>query len=295
MNALSPKNRASEQYAKNIFEKLFPNESERKICAKLLSDCVVLADSYGSSCWALTLFSNKIRLSVGQSEVILFQKNKLFLVITDPGNFNLDKLEHQLFIQPVGIKYKSVPINQILCNIPSEYIEEIYPQIVLYHKKYICLAAKHRKVTTWKSSFSIGIILYLNDLLKISLPIPAYMEDRCQTLYPDQLDDEIPLNEGRVTKVLVNSYERNPEARRICIEHFGVKCSVCGMNFEETYGPIGKNFIHVHHIIPLSEISAEYVVDPIKDLIPVCPNCHAMLHQRKPPYSIKEMKKMYTV
>ncbi|MEG1241999.1 MAG: HNH endonuclease, partial [Oscillospiraceae bacterium] len=48
----------------------------------------------------------------------------------------------------------------------------------------------------------------------------------------------------------------------------------------ERYGEVGKNFIHVHHKIPLNEISEEYVVDPVNDLIPVCPNCHAMLHRK---------------
>ena len=52
------------------------------------------------------------------------------------------------------------------------------------------------------------------------------------------------------------------------------------MNFEEKYGAIGKDFIHVHHKIPLSEINEEYIVDPVNDLIPVCPNCHAMLHRK---------------
>lgn len=52
------------------------------------------------------------------------------------------------------------------------------------------------------------------------------------------------------------------------------------MNFEKFYGKLGKHFIHVHHIIPLKDINEEYIVNPIKDLIPVCPNCHAMLHTK---------------
>jgi 5-methylcytosine-specific restriction protein A len=56
------------------------------------------------------------------------------------------------------------------------------------------------------------------------------------------------------------------------------------------YGEIGKNFIHVHHVKPLSEIDEQYKINPIKDLRPVCPNCHAMLHKRKPAYSIEEIQ-----
>lgn len=84
--------------------------------------------------------------------------------------------------------------------------------------------------------------------------------------------------EGALKKVYVNRYERDQDAREKCIEVHGCKCSVCGMDFEKMYGEIGRGFIHVHHIVPISSIGEEYQIDPIKDLIPVCPNCHAMLH-----------------
>ena len=67
---------------------------------------------------------------------------------------------------------------------------------------------------------------------------------------------------------------------------------MCEFDFEENYGEVGVGFIHVHHIVPVAEIGETYQVDPINDLIPVCPNCHAMIHKRKPPYSIKEIKDM---
>jgi len=87
--------------------------------------------------------------------------------------------------------------------------------------------------------------------------------------------------EGALQSVLVNKYERNILARRACLTKHGYSCSVCGMNFEEKYGEIGRNFIHVHHIVPISTVGQEYQIDPEKDLVPVCPNCHAMLHKGK--------------
>lgn len=107
-------------------------------------------------------------------------------------------------------------------------------------------------------------------------------------------DDEIPnpetVYEGAKKEIIVNSYERNHEARNRCIAAHGCKCSVCGMDFEKVYGEIGRGFIHVHHIVPISSIGKEYELDPIKDLIPVCPNCHAMLHKKNPPYDIEDLK-----
>jgi hypothetical protein len=106
------------------------------------------------------------------------------------------------------------------------------------------------------------------------------------------VDDVPPLFEGRAFSVELSSYERNPEARRRCLAHFGSSCQVCGCDFERTYGPLGRGHIHVHHRVPLSEIGAEYVVDPVRDLIPVCPNCHTMIHLRQPPYTIEELRAM---
>jgi 5-methylcytosine-specific restriction protein A len=48
--------------------------------------------------------------------------------------------------------------------------------------------------------------------------------------------------------------------------------------------------IHVHHIVPVSSIGEKYKVDPINDLIPVCPNCHAVFHLSDPPHTIDEVK-----
>jgi 5-methylcytosine-specific restriction protein A len=96
--------------------------------------------------------------------------------------------------------------------------------------------------------------------------------------------------EGATKKIAINSYERNPIARQKCIEHYGPNCSVCAFNFEATYGELGAGYIHVHHLKPLSEITTEYQVDPIKDLRPVCPNCHAMLHRGIDSISIESLK-----
>jgi 5-methylcytosine-specific restriction protein A len=97
-------------------------------------------------------------------------------------------------------------------------------------------------------------------------------------------------HEGVTKQISVNVYERNPEARRKCIEHYGTSCYVCQFEFIKFYGQIGEGFIHVHHLKPLSEIGQDYELDPIKDLRPVCPNCHAMIHRNKPLYTIEQLK-----
>lgn len=97
-------------------------------------------------------------------------------------------------------------------------------------------------------------------------------------------------SEGSAKTLTINAYERDPKARAECLKIYGYNCSACEMNFEEVYGDIGKEYIHVHHLRPLSTIGKAYQVNPKEDLRPVCPNCHAMLHRKEPPFSIEEMK-----
>jgi 5-methylcytosine-specific restriction protein A len=112
---------------------------------------------------------------------------------------------------------------------------------------------------------------------------------------PIVLADEVPAAErfweGALRRITVNAYERDVTARRACIAHFGAACRACGFDFRATYGELGKGFIHVHHTRPLSEVRTGYAVDPKQDLVPVCPNCHAMLHQTSPPLTVAELQK----
>lgn len=112
--------------------------------------------------------------------------------------------------------------------------------------------------------------------------------------YPEEIpnDDRNNLTEGLKKTITVNSYERNSKARHICINHWKALCAICDLDFAEKYGDIGRGFIHVHHLIPVSEIGKAYQVNPITDLRPVCPNCHSMLHRKNPPFSIEELKNL---
>jgi hypothetical protein len=108
----------------------------------------------------------------------------------------------------------------------------------------------------------------------------------------DEIDSQVVFSEGAVRQIMVNAYERNLQARQQCIVHYGAQCFICEFDFGKVYGEIGIGFIHVHHLRQLSEIGEQYEVNPITDLRPVCPNCHAMLHRRSPSFDIEEMQAM---
>lgn len=134
----------------------------------------------------------------------------------------------------------------------------------------------------------------------VSLPSP--LAERLEQLWREHLggvylhSGEQPTArtfvEGAIRSVSVDAYERNPKARKACIAHYGYRCVVCNFDFVKVYGDIGEGFIHVHHLNDLASIGEEHEVDPIADLRPVCPNCHAMLHVETPAIPIAKLRKL---
>ena len=100
--------------------------------------------------------------------------------------------------------------------------------------------------------------------------------------------------EGEGEKSIIKStrYERNPINRKICLHKKGYSCAVCGANLFEIYGEIGRDYIEIHHITPVSMMGEGYILDIDRDLEPLCPNCHAMIHRKNPPYTIEELRNM---
>jgi predicted HNH restriction endonuclease len=113
-------------------------------------------------------------------------------------------------------------------------------------------------------------------------------------VYPDELPDDSPeYREGKKKTVQINVYERNPVARQACINYYGAICYVCGFDFGKIYGIEYDGMIHVHHLKMVSDADEEYIVNPINDLRPVCPNCHMVLHSKRDGgCTIDEVKEM---
>jgi 5-methylcytosine-specific restriction protein A len=109
--------------------------------------------------------------------------------------------------------------------------------------------------------------------------------------YPETVDGKQTYVEGARRFVPVNQLERSKAARASCVRHHGLRCAVCDVLMEEVYGRRGKGYIHVHHLRPAALMTQAYKVDPRRDLIPVCPNCHAMLHVGGKLWSIDDLRR----
>lgn len=135
-------------------------------------------------------------------------------------------------------------------------------------------AIEHERVILDWGIPMMGMILSLSNVVPLEPPVTL----------------DIPQTEGTARKVLTTRYERSPINRALCLAVKGYSCAVCGMNFQDTYGDLGRNFIHVHHAVSVSKMGGDYLVDPLKELFPVCPNCHAMIHRSDPPMAVEELR-----
>lgn len=131
------------------------------------------------------------------------------------------------------------------------------------------------------------VIEWLTQFFSALFPLLPLVEEE------DKVENNIEgLPEGASTLLLVNRYERSKLNRQVCISYFGAKCKICGFDFGTKYGEIGRGYIEVHHITPVSEMGTNYKVNPVKDLIPVCSNCHSIIHKHTPAYTIDEMREI---
>ena len=95
----------------------------------------------------------------------------------------------------------------------------------------------------------------------------------------ESVPTEYTATDGKAVKRFVTTYERNPKLRKLVIAIHGTDCFACGFNFGEVYGEHGEGFIHIHHVDPVSKFTQPQEVDPLNDLVPLCANCHSMVHR----------------
>ncbi|MFT3882758.1 MAG: HNH endonuclease [Gemmatales bacterium] len=278
--------------AARIFQSLWPVETTVKAVAANLAASIQTAHEVSDACWSVTLKPHMIRLNVGQVETMTFTKREARFLFCSPleldGNhsFEIDVSDDPF--------YPAVAVASGVCFGPTEELGRLPDEIRKAHDAYIQAAASSKRVSPCKSSFSPAVLECIEILLGAPLPRPSYftpglVSQRIEPL-PEEVDTSQKIIEGAKYQITVNVYERDPLARQLCIEKHGTNCAICGFSFGAVYGPVAVGFVHVHHLRPLSEIGEEYEINPIEDLRPVCPNCHAVLHRRVPAYSIEEVQ-----
>lgn len=228
--------------------------------------------------------------------------------------FVWEKINESIMIKKVGKLFLK---DQGLI-IPKKFINFFAVKCMNYgDKEDICFDYQGRIFSGWIEidSMEYGRVFWdknlgkhFNDLHKeakkyLSIKFQRISENKYEINFLDDqiIEDEkvepyktvILQKEGKKKESYVTRYERNSANRRKAIEIHGMKCMICGFDFEEVYGEAGRNFIEVHHIKPLAELEEEVEINPETDLVCICSNCHSIIHRwRDKIYSIEEMKAM---
>ena len=220
--------------------------------------------------YAEKFYSKEISLKEAQSELekLGINKNSAVDYLYNYGNL----LEGKVFTRTMNVISTRYYLDNIYSKLGIDALKKALQSVSLHIDYY--------------EGITEGNVVKRKELLNEYL---ERYDSIIDAYFSEEISKDKKLTEGTTKSVLVNIYERNPIARKKCIERFGEKCVVCDFDFEQKYGELGKGFIHVHHVIDLAEIGKEYEVDYTKDLVPVCPNCHAMLHKRKPAYRVEEL------
>lgn len=230
--------------------------------------------------WGLRLNTDSVMLKVGFNEVwqcgrdwvrVLVSREKL------PRGITADIKEpyrHAPGCDSIGMRHAALP----------KTIMSIQPA----HSAAIQISAKSQRHTTTDRDHSPGLVTFLARETRSRLQQPHYSDSSAN---PRDTNFE----EGEPFQILMRGYERDKRAVLACLRHFGARCVVCGFSFADWYGAKAATRIHVHHLTPLADIGERYVPDPIRDLRPVCPNCHVGIHTTNPPRTIKEMKRIHGI
>ena len=228
--------------------------------------------------WGVTLYGWGVRLNVGWVNC---------LVLSSKG---LDVLLHKEDATPTGTRFNGKSYEKApgceMTTIPLAKLPQALPSLEKSHHAALSQAANWQSPRNIRGAHSLGITEFL------SVQNPSYVPAQA-TLCSLGCDEEVTpaiYLEGRRVAVLMNRFERDRSAREACIKHYGSCCSVCGMSFGARYGEAMRDYIHVHHLKPLSQIGVNYQVDPINDLRPMCPNCHAVVHRRESQLSIEQAR-----
>jgi len=176
--------------------------------------------------------------------------------------------------------YVSEEIVSALDDILERYSLE---KMLFNNENEVQLLSEAKSLVFYSNIFDISSSKFMAEQIGLILDATRLFLDMCEPI-----DDEVFI-EGAESWKVSKRYERSRALRGRAIAIHGTNCMICGMNFENTYGPVGKGFIHIHHILRISDGGIRSV-DPEKDLIPICPNCHSMIHRENPPISPDELR-----
>lgn len=258
-------------------EALLPDPIVRATQLSLFADSLEYVYSYDSSLSLTHILSDRIRLFAGRLIVLTLKDDSVWVTTDDSlKDDRLSTLPSWTWDAVSYPRYKRPPSRNGYYK-PSDDDHQDWLLIHDAHFAYLdrVLARRHNPDARSVARHEPLMAEYLSTVLGREVPSLRPVS------LPEEVTNSATYSEGAVERVFVNRFERDRRARDECLRLFGHRCAACGMSFAQRYGPEVDGLIHVHHVVPLSEIREGYAPDPASDLVPICPNCHAVIHARK--------------
>ncbi len=290
--------RHNEYLAGMVVKDIIPNEDHLAyICTEFAKTYRYAKDLFPNKTF-ITLHADKryIRLNVAGTESMYYGQYPEDLIIYNKGKYKQPGFRLVLDSRIIGNQFED-SIGQYFYKgeIRTSYIRagghnKIYIfSYDEYRQHATILREAHKSMVKIQGSsggsyrrwHSPGLVAYLSNYLHDS-----ESSDR------DNFKNDWEFKEGRERLVESRAFSRSSQARKECIKHHGSSCIICGFNFQDYYGNelVQDTIIDVHHIVPISRSGGPHKVNPKKDLIPICPNCHRLLHSKKPDYTVQDIK-----
>ncbi len=294
--------------AEAVMSRVCADEAMRREILQCLLDSIAFVDQTAPDAWAVTLQGNGFRLNVGQVEALTcdagwpfppYEGGAIAMRVLTHGALPDDVLAWsgdgnpslQLGIAPAS--YKSIPAPKHIVKLAAKQpgsIRPCYEKLMRAHESYLSSAlqtptGKIRSGTPFKRTHSEDLVAYAKAVC--GTPFVSHIAE----VAAEQDGSVAEYFEGRPIAIQTTRYERDQAARRACLNHHGYSCAACGFNFGAVYGAVAEHYVQVHHVRPLAAQGSTGATDPVKDLIPLCANCHAVAHFRNPPYTVEEIRK----
>jgi hypothetical protein len=257
-----------------------------RVVFPFLANSIRFANGLDPAKWGVTPYGDGVRLNVGFCEALTFFRDEARVLVdrlaTPPGKI---RAMRELYPRrQASSVYQTAPGSAlaILKWKTSRELRVALKALRSSHEAILRVAVRRGFNRGSRNGHSNVAVRTIGGQLGVRLPLPSYASDRASDARW----------EGAVSRTTAVRYERDRTLRHDCLDHYGDACCACGLLFEERYGSEAAGLIHVHHLRPLARHAGRQKVHPVRHLRPVCPNCHAVIHSRRKPYSIDEVQHM---
>jgi 5-methylcytosine-specific restriction protein A len=281
--------------------KLCPTARSRRLICKRIVETIRRANSLNSRIWGVTKTAWGMRVNVGRLEAISWSREAVGIMVDFKAASSRTVRNDLNRLRQGSGHYASAPDSQYVWSETddAQRLAAFMGLVEAPHRSHLSIAAATGINGATPKGHHPGLVDAIAREAGAHLPQPSYVAARRPDGVdvpepPSDADGALPATAAPAAYVEggLSSVERNPAARTACIAHDGVACGVCGVVLERVYGRAARDLIQVHHVTQLSSRKGRRKVDPVLDLRPVCPNCHAVIHRYPEPYTIEQVRAM---